>query len=134
MITRPRPSDADEPTGVIAFSGLMLAAAGILQVLQGVAAIAQDQVLASGPKQSLQMDVTTWGWVHVGLGALAVLVAVGILLNQAGAAGAGILVAAAGCVVNFLFLPYYPWWALTLIVTNLLVVWALSLQLDPVHR
>lgn len=37
----------------------------------------------------------------------------------------GVSVAGLGAIANFLWVPYYPLWALTLVAVNIFVVWAL---------
>ncbi|TCI97649.1 hypothetical protein [Aeromicrobium sp. IC_218] len=116
--------------GVTAFAGFMLAIVGLFQVLQGLAAIGEDEVFVDGPKYTYELDVTTWGWVHLVVGVIAVLVAIGILVGNDVARIAGVVVAALACVSNFVFLPYYPWWSLAIIVFNVAVIWALCTQVS----
>jgi hypothetical protein len=40
------------------------------------------------------------------------------------------VVAAISAILNFVWLPYSPWWALTLIVIDVLVIWALASYLS----
>jgi hypothetical protein len=35
-------------------------------------------------------------------------------------------------VINFFFLPYYPWWSLLMIGLAVWVIWSLSRPLEPV--
>jgi hypothetical protein len=73
-----------------------------------------------------KMDVTTWGWLHMLIGVLAVVIGVCLLLGQYWAMIAGICVAVVSAFANFAFLPYYPLWALIVIAIDILVIWALS--------
>ena len=38
----------------------------------------------------------------------------------------GILLAALSAIANFLFIPYYPFWALLMIILDVFVIWALA--------
>jgi hypothetical protein len=38
----------------------------------------------------------------------------------------GITVAVLSAIANFLWLPYYPFWALTIIALDVFVIWALA--------
>jgi hypothetical protein len=40
----------------------------------------------------------------------------------------GVLVAAGSLIGNFLFIPVYPVWALTVILLDVLVIWALTVH------
>ena len=49
-----------------------------------------------------------------------------ILTGQTWARVIGIAVAALSALSNFLFIPYYPLWALVLIALDVAVIWALT--------
>jgi hypothetical protein len=38
----------------------------------------------------------------------------------------GIIVAVLSAIANFLWIPYYPFWALTVITLDIFVIWALA--------
>ncbi|MGW6159852.1 DUF7144 family membrane protein, partial [Streptomyces sp. NPDC055144] len=40
--------------------------------------------------------------------------------------GAGIAVAAISLITQFMFIPYYPAWAITIMALDLLIVWSLA--------
>lgn len=64
-----------------------------------------------------------------GDGVAALAVAVGPLAGQDWARAVGMVMAGIGCVANFVFLPYFPWWSLTILAFNIAVIWALSSQI-----
>lgn len=112
--------------GATIFAAVLLTTVGVFQVLEGISAIAKDDVFVSTPDYLFNIDLTAWGWVHLLLGAIAVLVGVSILYGQGWAMIAGIVIAIVSALANFLFLPYYPLWALVVIGFDLFVIWALS--------
>jgi hypothetical protein len=107
----------------------MLLVTASLEVLQGVEALRNDQLLVTGADQVYEVDLTVWGWVHVVLGLLMAAVAVGILRRSSWGLVTGLVVAGLSMLANFAFLPHYPWWALVVIGFDALVVWALCTQL-----
>jgi hypothetical protein len=117
---------------VATFAGVMLLTAAVFQVLQGISAVAKDDIYVTTLDYAFDLDVTTWGWIHIGLGILGGLIAVGILTNQTWARVAGIAIASISAINSFLFLPYYPVWALVILAFDVFVMWALCFQLtDP---
>ena len=40
----------------------------------------------------------------------------------------GVLVASLSLVLNFVWLPYYPFWAIVIIALDVFVIWALTLH------
>jgi hypothetical protein len=115
--------------GTAQFAGVMLAVVAVLEILQGIAAIANDTVFVRGLDYTYAFDVTAWGWFHLFLGVVGVAVGVAILAEHTLGYLGGILVAFLTSVTYFAFLPYSPWWSLLVIAFNVLVIWALCTQL-----
>jgi hypothetical protein len=115
--------------GTTAFAGVMLATVGVFQVLEGLSALAKDQVYATGLDYVFRLDITGWGWIHLLIGLVAVAIAIGILLGPTWGRIGGIAIAVLSSLSNFAFLPYEPVWALVVIAFNGLVIWALCVQL-----
>jgi hypothetical protein len=116
-------------TGVTRFAGVMLAVIAVFELLQGVAAIANDSVFVRGVNYTYKFDVTTWGWIHLLIGLVGLAIGIAIVTDHTVGYLAGIAVAFLGAVANFAFLPYYPFWSLLVIAFNVLVIWALCTQL-----
>jgi hypothetical protein len=134
--TSPSPHRAYEDTkggawsyGIVIFAGVMLVTVAAFQILEGIAAVAKDEVFVTGVEYVYKLDVTTWGWVHIVLGAIGVATGLGLLAGQTWARVTGIALAVIGAVANFAFLPYYPLWTLVLITFYVLVIWALTAQM-----
>ena len=108
------------------FAGVMLVMTGAFQMLQGLSAILEDTIFVSGLEYTFEIDVTTWGWIHLVLGAIAGAIGIGIFSAQTWALVGGIVVAALQALSQFMFLPYYPFWAILIIALDVLVIWALA--------
>ena len=115
--------------GTTAFAGVMLATLGSFQILQGLAAVLEDDVFVRGVEYSYKLDLTAWGWWLMLLGAAAVAVGIGIALNNIVANIAGLVLAFLSALSNFAFLPYYPFWSVLVIGFDALVIWAICVQL-----
>ena len=111
------------------FAGVLLLVIGSMDILQGLAAIANDDLYGSGTDYLYDFNSGTWGWIHLVLGVLSIAVAVGILLRKGWGQVTGILVAGLGMLTNFAALPHYPFWALVLIAFYALVIWSLTTQM-----
>jgi len=112
--------------GIGIFAGAALLTVGIFQFLEGVAAAAKDDVFVSTPNYVFEFDLTTWGWIHIVLGVVVAVVGGAILAGQRWALVAGIVLAILSALLNFIWLPYYPAWAILIIAFDIAVVWALS--------
>ena len=116
-------------SGITGFAAIMLMAVGCFQVLQGIAAIANDELFVVGQEYVFGFDVTAWGWLHLVLGVLGVGIGIAILTRMTVGLLAGIALAFVNMVAEFAFLPHYPFWAILLIAFNVMVIWALCSQL-----
>jgi hypothetical protein len=114
--------------GTAMFAAVMLVTVALFQIFQGIAAVAEDTIYVRGLDYTYELDVTTWGWTHIVLGAVGVAVGAAILAGQAWGLIAGIVVAILSSLANFAFMPYYPFWSLAILAFNGLVLWALCNQ------
>lgn len=119
-------SDRAMAAGGTLFAGFMLFTLGVLAILQGIAAIAKDNVIIRTPNYTYKFDFTTWGWIHLILGALAVVVGIGLLAGAEWARFAGIALAVLNIIANFMWLPYLPIWSIVLIAIDVFIIWALA--------
>jgi hypothetical protein len=111
--------------GWIYFAGFMLIIAGIIDIFYGLVAIFDDKWVVWGNRGSVFLDVTQWGWVHLVIGILVVLVGVGVLTGNLAARIVASILVAISLIVNFMGIPLYPLWAIVLIAIDALVLWAL---------
>ncbi|WP_411111945.1 hypothetical protein [Streptomyces sp. c-19] len=127
---RTTPGDVPRSGGGVAsggtvFAAVLLTVSGALAVLQGIAAIAKDDVYARVGSYVFEFDLTAWGWIHLILGIIIVVTGVGLFKGANWARVAGVGLAGLSMIANFLWLPYQPWWALTLLAIDVFIIWAL---------
>ncbi|MET8938428.1 hypothetical protein ABZ329_19240 [Streptomyces rubiginosohelvolus] len=124
----PRPGgDPGSPwaAGGTVFAGVLLFVDGVLGVLKGIAGIASNDVYTRINDYVFKFSVTSWGWIHLILGVVLILVGWGILKGAAWARGAGVALASLNLIANFMWLPYTPVWAIVTIAIDVFVIWAL---------
>ncbi|SFC74502.1 DUF7144 family membrane protein [Streptomyces aidingensis] len=119
----PRPSSA-MAGGVTIFAAVMLIVAGVLDILRGIMAIAEDDIFVATSDYIFQFDLTGWGWLHLILGALAVLVGFGLFGMALWARTAAVFIAGVLIIGNFLSIPYFPVWSLVAIALYAWIIWA----------
>ena len=111
------------------FGGVLLIISASFEVLQGAAAIANPEFFSSGDEYLYRFSVETWGWIHLVLGLVGVATGIGLLASQSWAYLVGIVIAFFGALSSFAFLPYYPFWAMTIIAFDVFVIWALTVTI-----
>ena len=72
------------------------------------------------------LDVSVWGWIHLIIGILAIVVGWGLFSRQTWAGVTAILLASFSAIANFFFIPFYPIWALVVIGLDIWLIWALT--------
>ncbi|MET7478413.1 hypothetical protein ABZT17_29180 [Streptomyces sp. NPDC005648] len=112
-------------TGLTLFAAVMLFIAGTLDLFRGIMAIADDEVFVNTPNYVFKFDLTSWGWIQLTLGVIAMVVSFGLFTAATWARIVGVGIAGLLIIANFLSIPYYPVWSLTLIALYGFVIWAL---------
>ncbi|NUQ97368.1 MAG: hypothetical protein HOY79_12735 [Streptomyces sp.] len=122
---RHAPGTRAAAAGLTVFAAVMLFLAGFLDIFRGIMAIAQDDVFVNTPNYVFKFDMTSWGWIHLALGVVGVVVSLGLFTAATWARIGGVAIASLLIVANFLSIPYYPVWSLTLIAMFGFIIWAL---------
>lgn len=115
----------DFAVGVIMFAAVMLMITGGFHVISGLAAIIEDQFFVLTREYVYEFDVTTWGWIHLVAGIVAVIAGIGLFSGNVLARIAGVAVATLSMIANFMFLPWFPLWSVLIIAIDIVVIWAL---------
>lgn len=124
-----RPTGATAWVGWIVFSGILLVLLGMFQAVMGfVALFKEDFYLVARTGLVVSLDYTTWGWVHLVIGVVAVCAGYGVLAGQLWARVFGILLALVSAVTNLVFIAAYPVWSTIVIVVDILVIYALAVH------
>ena len=111
--------------GLSLFAGILMMITGLFNAMEGVVALARNEVYAITPRYIFAFDLTTWGWIQIILGILVLAAGVGLITGQLWGRVVGITIAALTMLANFAFIPYYPIWSLLIIALNVFVIWAL---------
>src|SRR4051812_25747886 len=101
--------------GLTLFAAVMLMVAGVIDIFRGIMGIANDNVFLVTNGYVFQFDLTGWGWVTLILGAVAVVVSMGLFQTAKWARITGIVIAGLIIIANFLSLPYSPVWSTLMI-------------------
>jgi hypothetical protein len=132
MAARESSSTAAHPdavaVGVTTAAAVVLILAGVLNAMQGVVALATNEFYVVTQRWLFQFDVSAWGWVHVLIGLIIAATGVALLMGAFWACVLGVVIASLSVVVNFLWLPYYPVWAVIVIAFDVFVIWVLTVN------
>ena len=115
--------------GWIGFAGVMMVMLGIFHIIDGLVALFRDEVFLTGRSGLvINVDYTTWGWVHLIGGALILLAGFGVFVGNILARSVAVVLAMLSAIVNLGFLGAYPIWSTIMIAVDILVIWALTVH------
>jgi hypothetical protein len=114
--------------GGITFAGVMMILIGSFQTISGLVAIIDDNFYVVAQNYTFDIDTTAWGWIHLLLGILILLSGFYLFRGALWAATTAVVLAVVSAIVNFFFIPYYPFWSLLMIAMAIWVIWSLTRQ------
>ncbi|MEU6342489.1 hypothetical protein ABZ883_16280 [Streptomyces sp. NPDC046977] len=118
-------TDGSAASGRIVLAAVLMIFGGISAILQGASAIAKDTVFVVTGNYTFRFDLSAWGWIHLVLGVLIVLVGLLLLRGALWARKVGVALVGLAMLANFMWLPYIPFWALAMILLDGVALWAL---------
>ena len=128
----PVPDAAPDAGGMVRFAGLILGLTGIWHVVAGLVALTEPSYFAtSSARLPVHVGYTTWGWVYLVLGVVALGAGFGVIAGNRVAAVVAVVLAVVSAVVNLVFLRANPFWGVFIIALDVLVVWGVTAQAPP---
>jgi hypothetical protein len=116
-------------TGWVVFAAFMMMMNGFIQMLEGLMALVNDDYYAVTRRGlAVSLDYTTWGWVHLCLGAVIFGSGLGLLTGNMLARAVGVVMAGVNAIVALLFIEAAPVWGIILITVDVLVIYALTIH------
>jgi hypothetical protein len=114
----------DRGQGWVMFAGVLLLTLGTLNVIDGIAAIGRSHFYV-GNAHYVFGDLRTWGWIALCLGALQLLVGLGVFVKNQFARWTGVVVVSLNAIAQLLMMPAYPFWSLSLFAVDILAIYGL---------
>jgi hypothetical protein len=112
--------------GWIYFAAVLMVVVGTLNAIHGLIAIVNDEWVVWSNRGDLYLDLTEWGWIHLGIGIALVLAGLGVLTGNVVARAVAVLLACLSVIANFLYIPAFPVWAIIVIAMDVFVIYALT--------
>jgi hypothetical protein len=108
----------------------MLIIVGVFNVLDGLVAIFNANYFENVVgEESIVMpvvdDIAAWGWLVLVIGAVLLGTGFGVLAGATWARVLGVVLAGFNMVVQLAFVAHYPFWALSIIAVDALVIYGL---------
>jgi hypothetical protein len=112
--------------GWIIFAAVFMIVVGAMNAIQGLAALFRDDTFwVTGNGSVVTFNVTTWGWIHLILGLLLVLVGILLMRGSTFARVMGIALVSLNLIAQFSWATLYPFWSLIAIAIDIVIIYAL---------
>jgi len=112
--------------GSLGFAGILAIMLGGFNIVEGFFALLNDKYVTLAAGTFYVFDRTGWGWLHIILGLILLLVGFGVLSGQTWARVSGIILCVIAAILQMLYLPIYPFWALINIALLVYVIYSLT--------
>jgi hypothetical protein len=128
MASTASPTATSRPmaSGGMLFAATIMILSGLFQFFMGIGAIAKDSIFLGTPNYVFKFDTTAWGWIHLILGLLVAITGFCVMIAATWARIVGIGLVVLQAIGTFMFLPYFPFWALAILALDVFIIWALA--------
>jgi hypothetical protein len=114
--------------GWMTYAAVWMWILGFFHAMAGLVGILEDEIYAVTPNYVFQLDVTTWGWIHLILGIVVFMAGIAVFRGSVWARTIGVILAVVSTLGTFAWLPWYPLWGILMITANVFVIWALTVH------
>ena len=134
-----REAASTRPTGTqsgwVYFAAIILFMIGCFNILWGLGALFQDEVLTRSASGDLIVwDTTTWGWIQLIFGVLILLTGLGLFGNQGWARWTAVVLVGVNALAQLTWLTWYPLWAILIITLDIVVIYQLTARWNKVEE
>ena len=116
----------NQGAGWILFAWLMLFVAGVMSIIDGIVALTRSSFFEDYGAKYVASDLTTWGWAALIMGILMVVAAFSVMRGGSFGRWFGIIIAGVGVIVQLSWIPIVPFWALFIMLLDILVIYGLA--------
>jgi hypothetical protein len=120
---------SERGTGGATFAAVLMLIGGTFGIFQCLSLIVGGTYYVQPANYWITTGAATWGWAHLIFGLIVLAAGFGIISGAAWARWLGIIFVSIQALINFLFIPAQPFWAIALILIDLWIIHALF-----VHR
>jgi hypothetical protein len=112
-------------TGWWVFAGLLLAIAGVLDIIWGIAAISNSKFFTEDVTYIVS-GLHTWGWITLLIGIVQLIAAASLFAGGGFGRVIGIFAASLSAIAALMSIPASPFWSLCIFALAIIVVYELA--------
>lgn len=113
--------------GWIVFAGTMMMLIGTFHMFEGLLALIRQSIVVL-PNSGLVVNIsyTSWGWTQLIAGVVIFAAGLGVFTGRTWARALGVILVSISAILNFAFVAAFPFWSLTVIALDIVVIYALT--------
>ncbi len=120
--------ESREASGWAIFTGIILFIIGSLDIIYGLAAILNDEVIRQTESGVIIADFTTWGWVTLLIGSFLILTALGLFAAQGWARWTAVVLVVLNALAQAALITAFPLWSILIITLDVLIIYNLTVK------
>ena len=124
-VTTDSQDDTTNWMGWIYFAGILMTVVGGFQIIAGLTAILRQSFYLVEEQSLIAFNYVTWGWIHAVIGFVIFMAGIAVMSGSLWGRAVGVIVAVLGTIAGFAFMAAYPFWAIAIIIVNVLIIYAL---------
>jgi hypothetical protein len=113
-------------SGWVIFAAVMLLIVGVLNVVWGIAAIADSKFFIQDQKYILS-NLNAWGWITLIIGVLQLFAGFSLWSGNLYGRIVAIFVASLSALAALMSIPAYPFWSLAIFAIDIIIIYQVSL-------
>lgn len=118
-------------TGWWIFAGILLAIVGTLNIIWGIAAIAESHFITVTGAHYVFSNLKTWGWITLILGVLQLLAGFSLFAGGSYGRWFGIFASGLVAIASLLEVRVLPFWSICVFALSVIVVYQLAKGPEP---
>ena len=111
--------------GWTAFAAVSMMVLGAWWIIAGLVGLINNDFYVTTRNYVFKFSATGWGWIHLITGIVVLFAGFGLFTGAVWARTVGVIMAIWTMLIGFAWLPWYPIWAIIILVVSFTVMWAL---------
>ena len=117
-------------SGWVTFAAIIVVIAGMFNLLSGIAAITEDDLVKDLNQVLYGINIEAWGWFWAAIGVAQLITAILLFARNPTGAMLAILGATISATFTIFLIFVAPLWAITVVALNIGIIWAITANIE----
>ncbi|MCH8201323.1 MAG: hypothetical protein IIB85_05315 [Chloroflexi bacterium] len=117
-------------SGWVTFAAIIVVIAGMFNLLSGIAAITENDLVKALNQVLYGIDIEAWGWFWAAIGVAQLITAILLFARNPTGAMLAILGATISATFTIFLIFVAPLWAITVVALDIGIIWAITANIE----